>query len=108
MYAGSLVHTKRLTEASIALNFGAIGASVADSLSQDSLVAEELLADSLTTDSTTEKERTAGIDAPISFVAKDSMVYDAKLGLAYLFGNAKVDYQNMELTAAKITMNDYC
>lgn len=105
VYAGSLVHTKRLTEASIALNFGAIGASVADSLSQDSLVAEELLADSLTTDSTTEKERTAGIDAPISFVAKDSMVYDAKLGLAYLFGNAKVDYQNMELTAAKITMN---
>lgn len=81
------------------LSHNTIGAFVADTLGVDSLSVDSVQAD------TTKKERTAGIDAPIDFVAKDSMVYDAKLGLAYLFGNAKVNYQNMELTAAKITMN---
>lgn len=81
------------------LSHNTIGAFVADTLGVDSLSVDSAQAD------TTKKERTAGIDAPIDFVAKDSMVYDAKLGLAYLFGNAKVNYQNMELTAAKITMN---
>ncbi|MBO5698978.1 MAG: LPS-assembly protein LptD [Bacteroidaceae bacterium] len=86
-------------KASMVLSHNTIGAFVADTLGVDSLSVDSVQAD------TTKKERTAGIDAPIDFVAKDSMVYDAKLGLAYLFGNAKVNYQNMELTAAKITMN---
>lgn len=33
------------------------------------------------------------------------MVYDAATGLAYLYGKAQVNYQNMQLTAAKIAMN---
>ena len=33
------------------------------------------------------------------------MVYDAATGLAYLYGKAQVNYQNMQLTAAKIAMD---
>ena len=62
-------------------------------------------ADSAQVDSVPQKQREAGIDAPINFVAKDSMVYDAGTGLAFLYGEADVKYQNMQLTAARITMN---
>ena len=58
--------------------------------------------DSLKTDSLKPKP---GIDAPIEYQATDSMVYDATTGLAYLYGKAQVNYQNMQLTAAKISMN---
>ena len=61
--------------------------------------------DSVQVDSVPQKQREAGIDAPINFVAKDSMVYDAGTGLAFLYGEADVKYQNMQLTAARITMN---
>lgn len=46
-----------------------------------------------------------GIDSPVEYQATDSMVYDAATGLAYLYGKAQVNYQNMQLTAAKISMN---
>lgn len=68
-------------------------------------VADTTAIDSVATDTTATKEREAGIEAPIDFVAKDSMVYDAKTGLAFLFGEAEVKYQNMQLTAAQIAMN---
>lgn len=59
--------------------------------------------DTLRTDSV--RPRSAGIDAPIKFTAADSMIYDAATGLAHLYGNAEVDYQDMTLTAAEIRMN---
>lgn len=46
-----------------------------------------------------------GIDSPVEYQAADSMIYDAASGLAYLYGKAQVNYQNMQLTAAKISMN---
>lgn len=46
-----------------------------------------------------------GIDSPIEYQATDSMVYDAATGLAFLYGKAQVNYQNMQLTAAKISMD---
>lgn len=46
-----------------------------------------------------------GIDSPVEYQAADSMVYDASSGLAYLYGRAQVNYQNMQLSAAKISMN---
>lgn len=67
------------------------------------LAADSLAADSLAIDSL--PPRSAGIDAPIKFSAQDSMIYDASTGLAHLFGNAEVDYLDMELTAAEICMN---
>ena len=68
-------------------------------------VADTTAIDSVATDTTATKEREAGLEAPIDFVAKDSMVYDAKTGLAFLFGEAEVKYQNMQLTAAQIAMD---
>ena len=59
-------------------------------------------ADSLKTDSVKPRP---GIDSPVEYQAQDSMVYDAATGLALLYGQAQVDYQNMQLTAAKISMN---
>lgn len=47
----------------------------------------------------------SGIEAPIDYTATDSLVYDAETGFAYLYNSAKVNYQNMELTADHITMN---
>lgn len=46
-----------------------------------------------------------GIDSPVEYQATDSMVYDAATGLAFLYGKAQVNYQNMQLTAAKISMD---
>lgn len=68
-------------------------------------VADTISTDSIAADTTQTKPREAGIEAPIDFVAKDSMVYDASVGLAFLYGDAKVNYLNMELSAARITMN---
>lgn len=47
----------------------------------------------------------SGIDAPVEYSASDSLVYDAASGNAFLYGSAKVHYQNMDLDAEKITMN---
>ena len=46
-----------------------------------------------------------GIDSPVEYQATDSMVCDAATGLAFLYGKAQVNYQNMQLTAAKISMD---
>ena len=51
------------------------------------------------------KVRKPGIDSPVKYEAKDSMTYDAATGFAYLFGESKVNYQGMELNAAKMSMN---
>lgn len=47
----------------------------------------------------------SGIDAPVEYSAKDSLVYDAETGNALLFGNATVHYQKMQLDADRITMS---
>ena len=51
------------------------------------------------------RARSNGIDAPVKYSAEDSLVYDAESGTAYLYGNSKVDYENMKLTSDKVHMN---
>ena len=51
------------------------------------------------------RARSNGIDAPVKYSAEDSLVYDAESGTAYLYGNSKVDYENMKLTSDKVYMN---
>ncbi|WP_455063130.1 putative LPS assembly protein LptD [Prevotella fusca] len=51
------------------------------------------------------RARSNGIDAPVTYSADDSLVYDAASGTAYLYGNSKVDYENMKLTSDKVHMN---
>lgn len=46
------------------------------------------------------------IEAPVTYSGEDSLVYDAKTGMAYLYGNANVKYQDMDLTSDEINMNN--
>lgn len=75
--------------------------AAADTLLSDT-TATDLVPDTTATDSV--RKREAGFEAPIAYTAKDSLIYDAASGLAYLYGKANVKYQDMTLDAAKITM----
>lgn len=82
-----------------------------DSIYQDSLYQESvslltdstvLAADTVDSDSVVEKKQ--AIDAPIKYEASDSIIY-TRNGFAYLYGKAKVNYQDIQLEAAVIKMN---
>ena len=60
--------------------------------------------DSLTLDSLNRKKKN-GIDSPVEFSAKDSIIYSAGSGTAYLFGSSHVKYQNMDLQSERIYMS---
>lgn len=77
------------------------GGEKTDSLHRDSLVLDSLGMDSLAADTTKKKEP---LDAPVIYEASDSIVF-TKEGYAHLYGEGKVNYQNIELTSAVITMN---
>ena len=77
------------------------GGEKTDSLHRDSLALDSLGMDSLTADTTKKKEP---LDAPVIYEASDSIVF-TKEGYAHLYGEGKVNYQNIELTSAVITMN---
>lgn len=77
------------------------GGEKTDSLHRDSLALDSLGMDSLAADTTKEKEP---LDAPVIYEASDSIVF-TKEGYAHLYGEGKVNYQNIELTSAVITMN---
>lgn len=51
------------------------------------------------------RTRSNGIDAPVTYSADDSLVYDASSGTAFLYGSSKVNYENMKLTSDKVYMN---
>ena len=77
------------------------GGEKIDSLHRDSLALDSLGMDSLAADTTKKKEP---LDAPVIYEASDSIVF-TKEGYAHLYGEGKVNYQNIELTSAVITMN---
>jgi hypothetical protein len=60
--------------------------------------------DSLALDSIN-KRRKNGIDSPVEYSAEDSLTYEAASGLAHLYGDSKVKYQNMDLQSDKIYMS---
>ena len=60
--------------------------------------------DSLAKDSIN-RSRKNGIDSPVEYVANDSLTYDAASGLAHLYGESNVKYQNMDLQSAEIYMS---
>lgn len=51
------------------------------------------------------RQRKNGIDAPVIYSANDSIVYIAGSNSAYLYGAAKVKYENMDLASEKIYMS---
>ena len=68
----------------------------------DSLALDSLSADSLAADSSHHKKD--ALDAPVFYEANDSIVF-TKAGFAHLYGEAKVNYQRIELTSGVISMN---
>ena len=81
---------------------------VVDSILMDSLrmaieAHNKAIDDSLHADSLNRRRKT-GIDAPVEYTAKDSLVYYADSKKAFLFGSSNVKYENMDLTAEKINM----
>ena len=59
--------------------------------------------DSLKND--TAKKKKDALDAPVKYSASDSITYDSEARRAYLYGDADVKYEDMELKAARIEMN---
>ena len=51
------------------------------------------------------RSKQGGIDAPVSYEASDSLVYDAVTKTAHLYGDAKVNYTTMELESEKVYMS---
>lgn len=66
-----------------------------DSVRTDSLVSDTLII---------EENKKQALDAPVTYEANDSIVF-AQGGYAHLYGQGKVNYQKIELTADVITMN---
>lgn len=60
--------------------------------------------DSLRLDSIN-RRRKNGIDAPVVYSGSDSLVYIAGSKTAHIYGDAKVDYENMKLAAERIHMS---
>lgn len=66
-------------------------------------VADSLLALSDTVAMDSAKKKSQPLDYPVSYESTDSMVWNYG-GYASLYGNGKVEYQNVQLTAATIRM----
>ena len=60
--------------------------------------------DSLAEDSIN-RSRKNGIDSPVEYSANDSLTYHAASGLAHLYGDSKVKYQNMDLSSEMIYLS---
>ncbi|MCM1347201.1 MAG: LPS-assembly protein LptD [Bacteroides sp.] len=56
-------------------------------------------------DSIKRTKKKSPLEAPVIYEAKDSIVFFMGSKNAYLYGDGKVDYQNINLTAEQITMN---
>ena len=71
---------------------------IKDTVRMDSLAADTLALDTLGS------KKKQPLDAPVTFEANDSIVF-TEGGYANLYGNGKVNYENIELTSQIITMN---
>lgn len=59
--------------------------------------------DSIALDSINRRKKN-GIDAPVHYVANDSLIYEGGSGMAYLYGDANVKYEDMDLKSQEIYM----
>ncbi len=75
-----------------------------DSLQKAIWKHNKVVDDSIRLDSINRK-KSGGIDAPVSYQADDSLVYDAHNKVAHLYGNSNVKYENMDLTSDRISMD---
>lgn len=85
------------------------GNVVSDTARMDSLQKaiwkhNQVVDDSIRLDSIARK-KSGGVDAPVTYSASDSLVYDAKNKVAHLYGSAQVKYENMDLASDRISMD---
>lgn len=66
-------------------------------------VADSLAADTTAVDSVSQSK--SALDMPVAYTASDSITFEYGSGRANLYGNGKVNYQNLELRADLITMS---
>ena len=59
--------------------------------------------DSIALDSINRRKKN-GINAPVHYVANDSLIYEGGSGMAYLYGDANVKYEDMDLKSEEIYM----
>ena len=83
--------------------------AVADTTKMDSLQLaiyrhNKVIDDSIRLDSI-QRAKSNGIEAPVKYTAKDSLVYYAGTKTAYLYGSATVDYTDMKLNSDKISFS---
>ena len=74
-----------------------------DSLQKAIWMHNKAIDDSLRADSIN-RQRKNGIDAPVEYTAEDSMTYEGASGLAHLYGQSQVKYQDMDLQSDQIFM----
>ena len=75
-----------------------------DSLQRAIYLHNKAIDDSIRADSLNRNKKN-GLEAPITYSAKDSMIYDASSNTAFLYGDSHVEYQLMDLTSDKIYMS---
>lgn len=88
----------------IGMPTGILALDTLDSLHRAIYLHNKAVDDSIAKDSIY-RMRKSGIEAPVKYVASDSIVYFASSKNAYLYGSSNVKYQDMDLTSDKVTMN---
>ena len=93
----------------VALMRDSTGRVIVDTTKMDSLQLaiyhhNQAIDDSIRLDSLN-RQRSNGINSPVEYSANDSLVYDATSKTARLYGDSKVKYENMDLSAEKIHMS---
>ena len=105
----NLLDTTKAAKATDSLEIDSLTAALmADTAGMDSLhkaiwIRNKEVDDSLAADSVN-RNRKNGIDSPVEYSADDSLVYEAKSGIARLFGKSHVKYQDMDLESDQIYM----
>ena len=92
------------TEADTASKVLTVDTLAMDSLQKAIWKHNKLIDDSLYADSLN-RQRKNGIDAPVTYSAEDSMVYEGATKRAYLYGKSHVTYENMDLESEQIAMS---
>ena len=83
---------------------GSPGEEALDSLTRAIIEHNKLIDDSIRLDSLN-RAKSNGIDAPVEYASEDSMVYDALNRKAYLYGEVKVKYENMNLESEQMAFD---
>ena len=78
--------------------------TVLDSLRQAIERHNKVVDDSIRLDSI-QRARSNGLESPVKYTAKDSMVYFADTKTAHLYGTSSIDYENMNLKSDKRYMS---